>query len=124
MSLLPRILLVEDDLIHALVLREVLGRQFQVEHHNQADESLLPYLQDPPHLVITDINLGGQGSGFEVLRLVRSLAGTVPVIALTGYSLDSHPDLANFDLVVSKPVDFEQLCQVCQNLALTSARPV
>jgi two-component system alkaline phosphatase synthesis response regulator PhoP len=78
-----RVLLVEDD----TAIREGLELNLQLEGYQTAtavdgDQALTLFASQPMDLVLLDVMLPGR-NGFEVLRAIRQLHRTVPVILLT-----------------------------------------
>jgi DNA-binding response OmpR family regulator len=84
-----RILLVDDDVALAALLREFLELQgFQVTLAHRAEDALERIAQQPPDLVVLDVMLPGI-SGFEALRRLREWHD-VPVIMLTARGEESE----------------------------------
>ncbi|HJQ97687.1 MAG TPA: response regulator, partial [Candidatus Polarisedimenticolaceae bacterium] len=83
---MTRILLVEDDADIALSLRNKLEREggYEVEVVGDGASGLARAAEQPPELVVLDVNLPGM-DGFEVCRRLRKAPETaaVPVIMLT-----------------------------------------
>jgi|RhiMethySRZTD1v2_1073278.scaffolds.fasta_scaffold16308_7 DNA-binding response OmpR family regulator len=83
---MTRILLVEDDADIALSLRNKLEREggYEVEVVGDGATGLARAAEQPPELVVLDVNLPGM-DGFEVCRRLRKAPATaaVPVIMLT-----------------------------------------
>jgi DNA-binding response OmpR family regulator len=81
-----RILLVEDDADIALSLRNKLERDggYEVEVVADGPTGLKRASEEPPELVVLDVNLPGL-DGFEVCRRLRKVPATaaIPVIMLT-----------------------------------------
>ena len=79
-----KLLLIEDD----VPVAEVLASSFAVEGHETAiaytsEEGLTRLGQDRPDVVLLDIHLPKM-SGIDVLRKIRSLDQSLPVIIITG----------------------------------------
>ena len=65
------ILLVEDELeLARVVVRELSGAGYRVEHVANGETALARFAQEPPDLVILDWMLPGV-DGLEVLRRIR-----------------------------------------------------
>lgn len=78
----PRILLVDDDVALASMLREFLELQgFRVALAHDAESGLACLEQDPPDLLVLDVMLPGI-SGFEALKRLRQ-RHDLPVVMLT-----------------------------------------
>lgn len=127
------ILLVEDNLSHAELVKRSLGTHALVNtiYHVRDGEAALAYLfrrgiyadpaQSPrPHVVLLDLQLPKR-SGLEVLRELRTspTLRMLPVVVLTTSAaerdvLGAYEHYANSYLV--KPVDFEQFMQLMHDL--------
>lgn len=107
-----QILIVEDEAVTRTALMVMLERQGAtvtavglVKKGVQVLESIAP------DILLCNIHLP-DGMGTEVLQKLRDrdahLGKSTPAIALTGESLETvrtDPDLASFDLYISKPFD-------------------
>lgn len=84
-----RVLIVDDEEVVCMVLREALQDEFSLAVVDDAEQAI-PYLvQAPPHVLVADKNLPGI-SGLELLRQAKSLHPDLEVIIITGYaSLES-----------------------------------
>ncbi len=71
-----------------------------------AEEGLAALDEDPPDLVMLDVNLPGI-DGWEMLRRVRERHGieTLPVIMFSGESEDDHAEEHGANTFVGKPLD-------------------
>lgn len=114
-----RVLVVED----ALDTRELLGFLLrscgcEVALAMSVSEGLQLAAAQPPEIIISDIGLP-DADGYEFLRRLRAhpqFAHT-PVIALTGYAMESdrlRASEAGFNLHLSKPVDPDRLLTALQ----------
>jgi two-component system response regulator CpxR len=119
-----RILLVDDDLALAGLLREFLELQgFEVALAHTAEEALESIGQRAPDLVVLDVMLPGI-SGFEALRRLRE-QHDVPVIMLTARGEESERILGlmgGADDYLSKPCSPLELA-VRIRTVLKRARP-
>jgi len=80
-----RILLVDDEEGIQLLYREEFEEEgFDVISAYNGDEALEKFSQEPPDLVILDINMPGM-SGIEVLRRMKELNPDLPVILSSAY---------------------------------------
>ena len=106
-----RILVVEDDIALARVLRDNLAFQnFDVEWAADGDAAVTAVRARPPDLILLDIMLPGR-SGFDVFGLLHQ-NGRIPVIILTarGQTSDKLRGLSlGADDYVTKPFDLEEL---------------
>ncbi len=91
-----RLLLVDD---HRLFRESVLPQLRQhpkitsVDEAENADDALTKARQNPPDLVLMDIDMPGL-SPFEATRTLREIAPGCKVVFLTGHDYDSHVEQA------------------------------
>lgn len=84
------VLVVDDDAdTRALVTRNLEREGYSVVQAADGDEALLRMRVSPPSLVILDLVMPGR-NGFQVLEQARAEGMNVPVIVLTGKSLDAN----------------------------------
>ncbi|GIW47693.1 MAG: hypothetical protein KatS3mg078_1570 [Deltaproteobacteria bacterium] len=121
-----RVLLVDDDIGVRSVIRETLkGFGHSIEEASSGEEALEKFREalaqsSPYQLVITDLGMPGIG-GYELVRQVRSIEPTIPVIVLTGWGGDMEVEYA--DRVLEKPVDLQKLIDtIALVISLKSAR--
>jgi DNA-binding NarL/FixJ family response regulator len=129
---LSRILCIEDDPQTAELLTEALKeRGYEVDLTSDGDAGLATMLANPPDIVVCDVRMPGL-SGFE-LREKLSAAGPslahIPFVFLTALG-DRDSELLGrrlgADDYLTKPIDFEMLDTVIQNLLrrrLDGSRP-
>jgi CheY-like chemotaxis protein len=67
-------------------------------------------------MVITDINLGGFASGWDVAERFRTVRPDAPVIYTSGKSLDRGRGVAG-SVFVTKPYASNDILEACQRLA-------
>lgn len=78
-----RVLLIEDDHVLGAAIRDhVLSIGHAVDWMRRIDEARLALVSVPYELVLLDLNLP-DGRGLDLLREMRSMANTVPVIITT-----------------------------------------
>src|SRR5580765_4613815 len=115
MSRPPRVLVVEDEQDIAALVKHTLerGGEAQVELVASGDVAIRVALEDPPDLVILDLNLPVL-SGGEVCRILRGRAETaaVPIIMLTARTSEADR-VAGLDMgaddYVTKPFSLREL---------------
>ncbi|MFH0726744.1 MAG: GAF domain-containing protein [Pseudomonadota bacterium] len=88
-SLKNSILIVEDDAILAVHLRNMLiGLEYSVPEVLATGEEAIAFVEaKPPNLVLMDIHLAGGMDGITAAERIRS-AADVPIVFLTSYSQD------------------------------------
>ncbi len=80
-----RILLVDDEEGIQLLYREEFEEEgFEVTTAYNGEEALEQFSQEPPDLVILDINMPGM-NGIEVLRRMKEVNPNLPVILSSAY---------------------------------------
>jgi len=107
-----RILIIEDNPTNMELmayLATAFGYDVEVAPDGRMGVDLA--LQEPPDLIICDIEMPGL-NGFDVLRTLRehSNTGSIPVIAVTAYAMVGDRErmlAAGFDGYLSKPIDPE-----------------
>ena len=79
---MKRVLIVDDEPELADVVREFLQEQYDVVVANSGTAALASYQQARPDVVFLDINMPGP-SGVEVLKVLRRVDPTLPIIMVT-----------------------------------------
>jgi CheY-like chemotaxis protein len=67
-------------------------------------------------MIITDINLGGSASGWDVAECFRTVRPDMPVVYTSGKSVDPGRRVSG-SVFVSKPYNHCDMLKVCQRLA-------
>lgn len=118
-----RVLIVDDhpDLLTMLDLM-MQRRQYAVKTALSGLEALELAPGFAPHVVVSDIGMPGM-DGFQLMQELRATPDIGPFksIALTGYDLQIDGERARdagYDAHMSKPIEFEQLFEVIEQLAL------
>jgi two-component system cell cycle response regulator DivK len=109
-----RILVVEDNPKNLKLVRDVLTYNgFEVAGAQSGEEGVALAGQDPPDLILMDLQLPGI-DGAEALRLLRQNSATrsVPVVAVTAFAMQDDRDralAAGFDGYIEKPISVRGL---------------
>lgn len=108
-----RILLVEDAVEQAILLRRMLEEVggATVTVAQDGDHAAELVRERPFDLLVTDLNLPGL-DGFELTRLAKSLNPAVPILAVTGYTNPGYVEeayRAGVDDVLLKPIKEQEL---------------
>lgn len=107
-----KVLLVDDEeeLITTLAERLQL-RGLQVQTATEGEAALSIIESNPPGVVLLDVMMPGMG-GIEILKRIKALNRTIPVILISGYgSTEQSKDglnLGAFDYMM-KPCDLDSL---------------
>lgn len=115
-----RILLVEDHVDTAHVMRRLLSRRgHKVEHAADLRQAMEIIRREPGFdLLLSDLGLP-DGSGLDLMRELRASGHTLPSIALSGYGQEQDLELARqagFSAHLTKPVTLQQLLEAMGSL--------
>jgi two-component system, cell cycle response regulator DivK len=109
-----RILVVEDNPLNRKLVRDVLQvAGYDVIEAQSGEEGLAVAQEDPPDLVLMDLQLPGI-DGTETLRRLRegNLGPDVPVVAVTAFAMAEDRERAaldGFDGYLEKPISVRAL---------------
>ena len=110
---MKKVLIVEDEVIHALSLQmslKSLGYDtFKII--TTGENAIIAADENNPDVVIMDINLAGQMDGFKAAEIIKA-KHDIPIIFLTGYSTESVTKKANSfkkSICIKKPVIPEKI---------------
>lgn len=82
------ILTIDDETEIRELLQEFLGAAgYRVSGASTPDEALRIVRNDPPNLIITDLQLE-EVDGFDVIELIKAVSPKTPIILLTGVLFD------------------------------------
>jgi two-component system, NtrC family, response regulator HydG len=110
---LGRIMVVDDDMVTARFMTQVLGKRggFEVRHAPDAVSALAMARSQSWDLVITDVEMPGM-SGLELLRALREISPDLPVAVVTGHASVDYVAEAirgDADEFLKKPVHPDEL---------------
>jgi len=118
---LKEVLIVEDEAIIRqglkVLLEKVMGG-FQVIEAKSGEEGVLIFHQRMPHLIITDIRMGGM-DGLTFISKVRQISNDVPIIILSGHSDFEYARTAmRFGITdyLLKPINRVELSETISNI--------
>jgi two-component system cell cycle response regulator DivK len=120
MSSAARILVVEDNPLNLKLVHDVLEASgYQVIAATSGEEGLRLAAEQPPDLVLMDLQVPGI-DGTETLHRLRNgtLAGRVPVVAVTAFAMaEDHLSAARsgFDGYLEKPISVRSLVGQVEN---------
>ena len=120
-SRLPSILVVEDDDDNRLMMKVMLKMKgYRVVEARDGEEALRVMDEDPPGLILTDLQLPGL-NGLAFARRVRQTPtlSAVPIIVISGHDPVEHRAMtlaAGCDEYLIKPIDFDRLEAVIERL--------
>ena len=113
------ILVVDDEPNVLVTYRLILQQQgYTVSAAISSDEARNCLKQGDVDLLLCDLSLEKQQSGFDVIQFGRSLDPTLQAVLLTGYASVEANDRAEQENipVLFKPIDIQQLLQVIAEL--------
>jgi CheY-like chemotaxis protein len=122
MGSIPRVLLVEDELLISAMVADVLAEHGGEVHVAANARDALQYLTcgAPCDVLFTDINLPGGIDGTQLAQLARELRPDLPVVYASGVvakigQLNAVPGA----IFVAKPYDPEKVWVLLQKCAAT-----
>jgi len=124
-----RVMVVDDAADSREMLRYVLeDSKAQILTTGSAIEALDRISAFKPDILISDLGMP-EMDGYDLIRKIRAFSsengGRIPAIALTGYvSVEEQRRVhaAGFDVHVAKPVDFNKLLEIINNLLHQAGR--
>ncbi len=117
------VLCVEDNEVHAELLRYYLKPYCTVDHAGQVDQ-VLPMVNNKQYdLILMDIHLGEGKNGMDLCREIRKIERyrSVPVTAITGYVSPEEQDQvlqAGMNYYLAKPFNKEELLSLLREILL------
>lgn len=116
-----RVLLVDDHEDMLTMLQFMMARRgYQVEIAISGEAAITAAPDFAPQVVVSDIGLPGI-DGYQLLAALRQMDDLTPfkAVALTGFDTDERHSTgqSSFDAQLTKPVDFEALFQLIEQLA-------
>lgn len=116
-----RILLVDDELAILLTLKAILEMNgFEVETATSAREAEQKLSSGKFEMVITDMRMENETSGFEVIRAARSQSYNPATAILTAYpNLGSDWKTAGAESLLVKPMNTNDLLRQIEALLVT-----
>ena len=116
----PLVLVIEDEyLLHAAVEDALNEAGFAADIAPSGEEALTLFMGQTKNYkaLITDINLRGKLTGWEVAHRIREKEGTLPIIYMTGAAADqwTAQGVPN-SILIQKPFAPAQLITALSNL--------
>ncbi|HEY7624029.1 MAG TPA: response regulator [Candidatus Limnocylindria bacterium] len=112
------VLIVDDDIETLAAERQLLAESgFRVVEARDGSEALRAVQQDPPAVVVLDVQMPGM-DGPSFARELRMALRRVPLVILTGVpDPRREADRCNAEAFLSKPFDAQQLVDVVRRFA-------
>ena len=116
-----RILLVDDELAILLTLHAILEMNgFEVDTAASAREAERKLKNGTYEMVITDMRMGSETAGYEVIRMARQQPYDPATAILTAYpSLGNEWKIKGAQSLLVKPVNTEELLRQLEALLIT-----
>jgi len=115
----PHILVVDDEPNVLVTYRLILQQQgYEVSAAISSEEARNCLQKGGVDLLLCDLSLEKQQSGFDVIHFGRSLEPKLQAVLLTGYASAEANDRAEHESipVLFKPIDIQQLLQTIADL--------
>jgi DNA-binding NtrC family response regulator len=113
-------ILVVDDEPHVLVTYQLILQQqgYEVGAALSAEQARKMLLERKVDLLLCDLSLEKQESGFDVIEFARQKDPGMPTLLLTGYATQEANDRADESgiPVLFKPIDIKELLQTISQL--------
>lgn len=115
-----KLLLVEDEVIHALLIKEQFKENGIVirKHVTTGKEAIESAIKDSPDFILMDIRLTDDISGIEAAKEIKK-ASDIPIIFITGYVDDETREKAlalNPLALFTKPIEVESIIELIKNV--------
>ena len=116
-----RILLVDDELAILLTLKAILEMNgFEVETANSADDAITKLSGAEYNMVITDLRMEKETSGFDVIRFAKKQPYNPATAILTAFpTLGNNWQQEGANQLLVKPVGTDELIRQLESLLIT-----
>lgn len=117
----PKVALVIEDefMIRFNIVDELTERGWTVLETDSGEEAVALFATADVDVVLTDIELAGQLSGWDVAETLREYAERLPVIYVSARPADDARIVSN-SLFFSKPYDMGAVAESCSRLLCRS----
>jgi DNA-binding response OmpR family regulator len=119
----PVVLIVEDEWVIREEIAQELKRADLVVLEASSGEGAAGFLRNgqPIDVLITDIQLAGYVSGWEVGEAFRAVYPNISVIYTSGNSIDKSRSVPG-SMFFTKPCRAKELCEACRGLLRRAGR--
>jgi DNA-binding NtrC family response regulator len=116
-----RILLVDDELAILLTLKAILEMNgFEVETADSADNAIKKLSAAEYNMVITDLRMEKETSGFDVIRFAKKLPYNPATAILTAFpTLGNNWQQEGANQLLVKPVGTDELIRQLESMLIT-----
>lgn len=120
---LLRILYTEDNPLVREITCELLARDTrEIVAVGSGEEALVTFKDNRFDIVVTDLSLP-EMSGVDLVRHIKRLDPSIPVIVVSGYALDRNLQLGPNVRAITKPFDAPQMDALIQELCDSGSGP-
>ncbi|AOP36632.1 histidine kinase [Leptospira tipperaryensis] len=114
-----KILIVEDEFLTALLMQKELRRiGYEITDHVSTGENAIDSVKNnPPDVILMDINLGGALDGISAAKQISSFQ-TIPIIFVTGYTDKETKEKAQSIRPLGyliKPIEINQIKEIIES---------
>ncbi|MEM0325333.1 MAG: response regulator [Candidatus Aenigmatarchaeota archaeon] len=116
-----RVLIIEDNELNAIVLKEMLdiigdklNINFEVIEADNLEDAFAIIKEGNLDLILSDIELP-DGSGEKIIKILEDLSLEIPVIAVTAFGLVGDKErflFKGFNDYISKPISLDEFMEV------------
>jgi CheY-like chemotaxis protein len=104
-----RILIVEDEVISAMILQKQLNNlgYLVLDHVTTGERAIASIAQNPPDMILMDISLPGEFDGIETAERIKTKVD-LPIIFISGYAdkvISDRAQKTNPIAYLTKPYD-------------------
>ncbi len=115
---MKKVLIIEDEVIIALRFKTYFQHEGYIvtDSVTTGEEAIISATENPPELLITDINLAGEMNGLDAVENIYTFS-KIPVIFVTGYNNEEYQKRSEqFNTIgfFQKPVDLEFIAMKLQ----------
>lgn len=114
----PHILLIDDDPQFTSILESVLSEKFDVVSFNDPEKAMDQIKKNDVDLIVTDLDMPNV-TGQDIIRFTNTLDKHIPIIVVTGTSINQKLNqMNNVEAVVEKPIsEYDKLINfILENL--------
>ncbi len=120
-SLLPRVLVVEDNRLNSELIKIYLKSFCEMDFARTGESAVEMARGKKYDAIIMDINLGPGIDGIQATREIRTFDGytDIPIVAVTGYTMDSDKEqilAGGCSHYVPKPLEKNSFTKLIQSL--------
>lgn len=111
---IKKILIAEDVESNYVLLKNMIGKDYELIWAKDGFEAVEMYKQQTPDLILMDIKMPRM-DGFEATHIIRTYSKEIPIVALTAYAFEADKEKAievGCTDFITKPVSEQSLLRV------------